>query len=82
MLVITLFRLVSSSSSMLSYVIVASSSYPPLPLISSEQVHSSSSSKSLTDDPKIILNFLFGGEVTGSGLNMFLGVSNFMRIFS
>jgi hypothetical protein len=25
---------------------------------------------------------LFGGEVTGSGLNMFLGVSNFMRIFS
>ncbi len=82
MLAITLFRLGSSSSLMLSYVIVTSSSYPPLPLILSEQVCSSSSSKPSTDDLKIVLNFFLGGEIRSLGLNLSLGVSNFMRIFS
>jgi hypothetical protein len=67
---------------MLSCVVVASSSSPPLPLISFEDVHFSSSSESLTSDPKIVLDFILGGEVTGSRLNMSLDVSDFMRIFS
>jgi hypothetical protein len=66
MLSITLSRLGLSSSSMLPCVIVASSSSPPPPLISSKHVHSPSSSKSLTDDPKVILDLFLGGEVIGS----------------
>jgi len=48
---------------MLPCVVVALSSSPPLPPISFEQVRSSSSFKSLTDDPKVILDFFLGGDV-------------------
>jgi hypothetical protein len=82
MLFITLSRLGSSYSSMLSCVVVASNCSPPLPPISFEQVHSSPSSRSLTSDPKIVLDFCLGGEVIGSGLNMSLDVGGFMHIFS
>jgi hypothetical protein len=82
MLLITLFRLGSNSSSMLSCVVVASNFSPPLPPISSEQVCSSSSSKSLTSDPKIVLDFFLNGEVTSLGLHLSLDVGSFMHIFS
>ncbi len=82
MLLITWSRLGSGSSSMLPYVIVTSSSSPPLPPISSKHVWSSTSSKSLTDDPKVVLDFFLSGEVTSLGFNLSLGVGSFICIFS
>jgi len=67
---------------MLPCAAVALSSYLPLLLISSEQVHYSSSSKSLTDDPKVVLDFFISGEIIGSGLNLSLGVGGCVCIFS
>jgi hypothetical protein len=61
---------------MLSWVDVALNFFPPLPPISSEHVHSSSFSESLTNDPKVVLDFFLGGEVTCSRLNLSLGVGN------
>jgi hypothetical protein len=57
------------------------SCFPPLPSISYKQVHSSSFSESLIGDPKVVLDFFLGGEVTGLGLNPSLGVGDFVRIF-
>jgi len=67
---------------MLPYMVVASSFSPPLPPISFEQVHSSSSSKSLTNDPKVVLDFFLGGEVIGSRLNLSLRVGGFICILN
>jgi len=67
---------------MLPCVVVSSSFYPPLALISSEQVRSSSFFESLTDDPKVTLDFFLGDEVTSSGLNLFLGVGGFVSVFN
>jgi hypothetical protein len=67
---------------MLPYITIASSSSPPLLPNSSEQVHSSSSFESLTDDPKVVLDFFLGGEVTNSGLHLSLSVGGFIHIFS
>ncbi len=80
MLSITWSRLGLRSSLMLFYVVFTSSSSPPPPPISSEQVHYSSSFKSLTDDPKVIMDFFLGGEVIG--LNVSLGVGGSIRVFS
>jgi len=55
------------------------SSFSPPPF---EQVYSSSSSKSLTDDPKVILAFFLGGEATSSRLNLSLSVGGYVHIFS
>jgi len=82
MLVITLSKLGSGSSLMLSCVAITSSSFPPLPPISCKQIHFSSFFESLTDDPKVILDFFFSGEVIVSRLNLSLGVGNSMHIFS
>jgi hypothetical protein len=67
---------------MLPYIVVASSSPPPPPPISSKQVHSSSFFKSITGDLKIVLDLFLGGEVTGLGLNMSLGVGNYVHILN
>jgi hypothetical protein len=67
---------------MLPCVVVASSSFPPQPLISSKQVRSSSSFESLIGDPKVILYFFFGGEVTCLGLNLSLGVDGYVHVLS
>jgi hypothetical protein len=61
---------------MLPYVVVTLSSSPPPPLISSEQVCSSSSFESLIGDPKVVLDFFLGGEVTSLRLNLSLGVGD------
>jgi hypothetical protein len=61
---------------------ITSSSFLPLPTISSKHVYSSFSSESLTGDPKVVMDFFLGGEVTGSGLNMSLGVNNYVCIFN
>jgi hypothetical protein len=67
---------------MLPWVDVALNSFPPLPPISLKHVHSSSSSESLISDPKVVLDFFLGGEVTGSRLNLSLGVGDYIRIFN
>jgi hypothetical protein len=67
---------------MLPCVVVALSFSPPPPLISYEQVCSSSSFESLIDDPKVVLDFFLGGEVTGSRLNLSLSVGNSVCVFS
>lgn len=82
MLSITWSKLGLGSFSMLPYVTIASSSSPPVPLVSFEHVRSSSSSKSLTSDPKIVLDFFFNGEVICSRLNMSLSACIFIHIFS
>jgi len=68
------------SSLMPLYVVVASSSSPPTPPISSKQVRSLSSFESLTDDPKVVLDFFLGGEVIRPNLS--LGVGGSVCIFS
>jgi hypothetical protein len=67
---------------MLPYVDVASSSSPPLPPISFEQVRSPFFYESLTNDPKVVLNFFLGGGVASSGLNLSFGVGNFICVFN
>jgi hypothetical protein len=54
-------------------------SYPLPHPISFERAHSSSSFESLTDNPKIVLNFFLGGELTNSRLNLCLGVGDFYK---
>jgi len=49
---------------MLPCIVVALSFSPPLPPISSKQVLSSSSFESLIGDPKVVLDFFLGGDVT------------------
>ncbi len=71
----------SSFSSMLPYVDVTLSYFPPPPPISYDKVHSSSSSESITNDPKVVLDFFLGGEVIGSRLNMSLGVGGLIYVF-
>jgi hypothetical protein len=61
---------------------IASSFSPPLPPISSEQVHSPSFFESLTDDPKVVMDFFFGGEVTSSRLNLSFGVGGSIHNFN
>jgi hypothetical protein len=56
--------------------------YPPAPPISFEQVRSSSSFDSLIGYSKVVLDLFFSGGVTGSGLNMSLGVGGSIRIFN
>jgi hypothetical protein len=63
---------------MLPYIAVALS-YPLPPPISFEQARSSSSFESLTDNPKIVLDFFLGGELTNSRLNLSLGVGDFYK---
>jgi hypothetical protein len=53
---VTLSKLGLGSSLMLPCVAIALSFSPPLPPISSERVRSSPSPKSLTSDPKIVLD--------------------------
>jgi hypothetical protein len=72
----------SSSSSMLPCIVVTSSSSPPLPPISPKQVCSSSSFESLISDPKVVLDFFLGGEVTCLGLNLSFGVGGYVRVLS
>jgi hypothetical protein len=67
---------------MLPYVAIASSSSPPLPTISFEHIRSSSSYESLTNDPKVVMDFFLGGEVTSSGFNLSFGVGDFVRVFN
>jgi hypothetical protein len=67
---------------MLPYIVVALSFFPPPPLISFEHVYSSSSSESLTDDPKVILDFFLSDEVTSSKLNLSLGVGGSICVFN
>jgi hypothetical protein len=47
-----------------------------------EQVFSSSSSKSLTNDPKVVLTFFLGGEATSSRFNLSHSVGGYVHIFS
>jgi hypothetical protein len=67
---------------MLPCVVVALSPFPSPPSISSKQVRFSSSYKSTIGDLKVVLNFVLGGEVTCSWLNMSFGVGNFVHGFS
>ncbi len=54
--------------------------FSSLPPISFEQVRSPFSSKSLTNDPKVVLNFFLGGGVASSRLNLSFGVDGFIRV--
>ncbi len=67
---------------MLHYIVVTLISSPLLPPISFEQVCSSSSFEPLTIDPKVVLDFFLGGDVTGSRLNMSFGVGGSIHIFN
>ncbi len=82
MLSITWSKLGLNSSSMMLCVAIASSFSPPLPSILFGQICSSSSFESLIGDPKIILDFFLGGEVTSLRLNMSIGVGGFVHVFS
>ncbi len=82
MLLITLSKLGLSFSSMLPSVAIALSSSLPPPPISSKQVCSSSSSKLKIGDPKVVLNLFLSNEVTGSRLNLSLGVGSSVHVFS
>jgi hypothetical protein len=70
-----------SFSSMLRNALFWDSSPPPPPILS-KQVHSSSSSKSIKCDLKVVLYFFLSGEVIGLRLNLSLGVSDSICIFS
>jgi len=67
---------------MLPCIVVALSFSPPLPPISSKQVLSSSSFESLIGDPKVVLDFFLGGDVTSWRLHLSLGVGGFVHICS
>jgi hypothetical protein len=67
---------------MLPYIAVASSFFPPPPPMSSKQLHSPSSSESLTNDPKVVVDFFIGSAVIGSRLNMSLGVDGYICVFN
>ncbi len=79
---ITWSMLTSSSFSRLASVAIVYNYSSVPPPISSEHVLSSSSSKSTIWTLEIVLNFFFGSEVIGLGLNLSRGVSNFIHIFS
>ncbi len=79
MLSFTLSKLGSSFSLVLSYVIVVSTL---LHLHPQFHINKFILLESTTCDLKVVIDFFLNGEVIGLGLNMSLGVGDFVRIFN